>query len=609
MNELGNIRPSQLIFTFGIGALLDLPNMSVIVMGLDDWETKYCAEVTENRLIGALRKKVGTSLKKLYIPPLEPEEIVGRSAEFAVGVPVTPFPRWLRCPVCDTLATIESGVFKFNQDKWKSDKTYYYHAGCTKARNPRAISVRFLLACREGHLTDFPWIEYVHNGKVACKPSRLTLREYGASGDASDIVVKCLECNSEKRMGEAFDREKTNFRCRAHHPHLRTIAQEGCVEQARTILLGASNSWFPLILSALSIPESEDRLAQLIDAHWKDLIDIDSLQTAKYAVDPKRMPDFSEFKVEDIWKAIEKKKKDPDKKEDDTEDLRYPEWLMFSNPSKSIEAPDFKLTEVEAPKDFEDSFEKTVLVERLREVRALFGFTRIESNGDFTDAAIVDEERITRLCRKNPQWLPVSEVRGEGIFIRFKEEKLVEWENLKEVKMLEKLFLDSHSAWRRKRKLEPVEANFHGIRYVLMHSFAHALMRQIALDCGYTAASIRERIYCKRPHELNGPMSGILIYTAASDSEGTLGGLVDIGNPLTLGRNIQQALESMKICGSDPLCSEKKPTKEGRNIHGACCHACLFSPETSCERGNRYLDRSTLVKTFTEDKTAFFSNF
>jgi hypothetical protein len=93
-------------------------------------------------------------------------------------------------------------------------------------------------------------------------------------------------------------------------------------------------------------------------------------------------------------------------------------------------------------------------------------------------------------------------------------------------------------------------------------------------------------------------MAGILIYTAAPDSEGTLGGLVDLGNPAFLGRHLQQALESMRVCASDPLCSEHAPSSDGRGIHGACCHACLFAPETSCERGNRYLDRSVLVGTF-----------
>ena len=174
------------------------------------------------------------------------------------------------------------------------------------------------------------------------------------------------------------------------------------------------------------------------------------------------------------------------------------------------------------------------------------------------------------------------------------------------MQQLQQEFLDSHKAWRKLRKLEPAQDGFPGIRLVLLHSLAHALMRQIVLDCGYTAASVRERLYSRQPGEDGGPMAGILLYTAAPDSEGTLGGLVELGDPLTLGRHLQQALESMRLCASDPLCSEHRPDTLGRGIHGACCHACQFSPETSCERGNRYLDRSALVDTFSASGTAFF---
>jgi hypothetical protein len=101
-------------------------------------------------------------------------------------------------------------------------------------------------------------------------------------------------------------------------------------------------------------------------------------------------------------------------------------------------------------------------------------------------------------------------------------------------------------------------------------------------------------------------MAGILLYTAAPDSEGTLGGLVSLGEPKTLGRHLDQALESMRLCASDPLCAEHHPLRDGLTLHGAACHACLFLPETSCERGNKYLDRSVLVETVESDTLAFF---
>ena len=597
-----------MIFTFGVGSLLDLPNMSVLIMGLDDWDTRYCTEISEERLLANLQKRLGPQLKKLFLPPVIFEDVVPDQDAPAIGVPVSPFPRWLRCPVCDTLATIESGVFQLRLDQWRPDRTCYVHTGCTKVDTPTALSVRFLLACRNGHLTDFPWIEYVHQGIKPCKPARLTLREYGAAGDASDIIIKCLECNKERRMGDAFDKDRAHFTCLGHHPHLR-IVQPGCQEPAQATLLGASNSWFPLVMSVLSIPRAADRLSRLVEERWADPKDISSLEIAQWATAPSRMPHFVDFSAQEIWDAIQSKKlSDREPSGEQPEDIKQPEWEVLSSPSQSKENDDFKLREVAPPQGFERFFENTVLVERLREVRSLLGFTRIESKGDFVDAAFVDDGRQTPLCRNNPTWLPASEVRGEGIFIRLNEQVVETWEARSEIRSFEKEFFESHRIWRRLRKIEPHDTGFPGIRFVLVHSLSHALMRQIVLDCGYTAASVRERIYCRSTTDSKGPMAGILLYTAASDSEGTLGGLVNVGNPLSLGRHIQQCLEHIRVCASDPLCSEHRPSSDGRGIHAASCHACLFAPETSCERGNRYLDRTVLVPTFSDNKMNFFED-
>jgi hypothetical protein len=610
MNELGELRPSQLIYTFGVGALLDLPNASALIMGLDDWDTRYCTEITEERLLGAIQHRVGTQLKKLYLPPMSFEDDSRDPAAPAIGVPVSPFPRWLRCPLCDTLATIDSGIFTLVQDQWRSDKTRYVHANCAKApaHPPTAFAVRFLLACREGHLTDFPWIEYVHKGNVPCKPSRLTLREFGAAGDASDIIVKCLECGAERRMADAFDRDNFAIQCSGHHPHLRRTDKNGCQETARTILLGASNSWFPIVMSALSLPPTtQDKLGLLIAEHWAALKDVLLLEVAAYVTAPSRMPDLADFTAAQIWAAIELHKQNAADGNTEEPDLKVAEWNILNQTPLPPPSKDFRVTRVPPPSGFTQFFEDTILLEKLREVRALLAFTRIESKGDFMDADHVDDGRQTPLSRQSPTWLPASEVRGEGIFLRLKENVLQAWEQQPGVRQLEQEFLTAHKRWRILRKQNPPEAGFPAIRFVLLHSLSHALMRQMSLECGYTAASVRERLYCRTVGQEYGPMAGILIYTAASDSEGTLGGLVQLGQPITLGRQMQNALEAMRICGSDPLCSEHSPIADGRAVHGACCHACLFAPETSCEKGNRFLDRSTLVGTFAAKAVEFFT--
>ena len=142
-----------------------------------------------------------------------------------------------------------------------------------------------------------------------------------------------------------------------------------------------------------------------------------------------------------------------------------------------------------------------------------------------------------------------------------------------------------------------------GLRYVLLHTFAHAMIREFALESGYSAAGIAERIYARAGDR---PMAGILLYTAAPDSEGTLGGLVSLGRRDRLGGLIGQALEAARLCTSDPLCADHDPRDRGE-LFGAACHACMFAAETSCERGNHYLDRALLVDTVNGSGVGFLA--
>jgi hypothetical protein len=335
------------------------------------------------------------------------------------------------------------------QDQWRPDRTEYVHQGCLKSRGgrgPSALSVRFLLACRDGHLTDFPWLNFVHKGNVPCRPATLNLREFGASGDASDIIAKCHSCGMERRMSDAFDPD-VPFRCTGHHPHLRSVEAEGCEEDARTILLGASNSWFPTALSALSIPRAADKLGKLVEQQWAELKDTDDINEVRLLRKKLQkfqglIPLFTEFKDEEIWEAIEAKRAGTGNGGAPPEDLKLPEWQIFSATGSAADSRDFKLKRVSPPKGFESLFEHTILVERIREVRALLGFTRIESNSDFTEATVLTDGRLTRLSRESPKWLPASEVRGEGIFLRLREEVLQAWQARPEVQQLEREFLD-----------------------------------------------------------------------------------------------------------------------------------------------------------------------
>jgi hypothetical protein len=209
---------------------------------------------------------------------------------------------------------------------------------------------------------------------------------------------------------------------------------------------------------------------------------------------------------------------------------------------------------------------------------------------------------MASLCRGELEWVPANEVHGEGIFIQFDEAAVAEWEKREAVKRRSRKLEGGHKGWRNARKLAPDEG-YPGIRYAMVHTFAHLLLRELALECGYNAASIRERIYAKSGDEH--PMAGVLLYTASSDSDGTLGGLVELGKKEHLGRLIEHALSRAEICSSDPLCAEHNPEND-RSLHVAACHACTFIAETSCERGNRYLDRALLVQTLADSESAFF---
>ena len=606
--RVGELRPSQLLYTFGVGAIVELPNLSAMVMGLEDWPDQGAAEIPEPRLLKAVQRELGRQVVKLLTPPVTAESSGYQPNPFDdtanIGVPVAPFPRWLLCPYCRLLAPIHSDLFELKLDAYRRDRSRYVHRRCRKpGKPPTVVPARFLVACEAGHLDDFPWVEFVHKGKTTCR-YELRLWELGASGEVADIQVQCVKCEKKRRMSDAFTEEgKLELaKCRGRWPHLRKFDEDICAAPQRSILLGASNAWFPITLSALSIPSTADKLGQLIEVNWAELEECEGPRDVK--MKRKLLKGMATFSEDQIWAAVEKKKNKSDDPEDEAVDLREPEWKVFSDPGSSPSSRDFRLRAVKSPKQYQHLFTKVVLVERLREVCSLVGFSRIESPSDYDDP--ISKKQRVALSRKAPSWVPTCDVRGEGVFIQFSEKAIQSW--IKKVDGLDKEFFEAHRRWRTARGLEPNDG-YPTMRYVLLHSLSHALIRQFSLECGYTTASIRERIYSRPPGGDREAMAGILLYTAAPDSEGTLGGLVSLGDPLTLGRHLDQALDSMKLCAADPLCAEHHPHRDSLTLHGAACHACLFLPETSCERGNKYLDRSVLVSTVERTGLAFFTDF
>src|SRR5260221_13944399 len=178
---VGEVRPTQLLLTYGVGSIIDLPHISALVMGLDDWDTANALEINEERLLRAVQQALGPQVKQLLSPPIS--ENHSRSpldSAARIGVPVATFPRWMVCPFCHLLAPVDSGYFELKADSRHPDKAQYRHINCNKAHTPPVFPARFMLACEAGHLDDFPWHHFLHEGRP-CK-SILRLEESGVSG-------------------------------------------------------------------------------------------------------------------------------------------------------------------------------------------------------------------------------------------------------------------------------------------------------------------------------------------------------------------------------------------------------------------------------------------
>lgn len=399
-------------------------------------------------------------------------------------------------------------------------------------------------------------------------------------------------------MADAFGREAPEHlpQCRGRRPQLRDFEAEPCRAPRQTILLGASNAWFAATLSTLYVPEAkDDQLAKRVEEYWSVLSDADDVSVLRYLRKQGKLAAFTDVDDAALLAAVTAHRKASETSARADDDLKTPEWRVFSRPDPALNGPDFELREVPVPGRWKAFLKRVVLAERLREVTALTAFTRIASSRDYAEGEEMPAKVRAPISRNPPTFVPAAEVRGEGIFLQFDDEELGRW--AEPLGAHSALLEQAHTAWRRRRRIDPPEAGFPGLRYVVLHTFAHALMRGLSLECGYGAASLRERIYARDDDGEGEPMAGVLIYTAAPDSEGTLGGLVRMGMPDELGRHIDRALRQLALCSADPLCADHVPDADGATLHGACCHACLFAPETSCERGNRYLDRTLLVET------------
>lgn len=605
-SRVGDARPSQMLYVYGVGAQIDLPNFSVVVTGLDAWDQPR-EWIDEPRLLAAVQRELGQQVRSLAAFPWLAGDGGPTSDAARVGVPVVPFPRWMRCPACSTLATIDSNTFLFKPELYRPERSRFVHEQCQKKskKAPTVVPARFVIACSRGHLDEFPWAEYVHGFGVCPKRdlgAGLEMYDRGSGTRSTDVVVKCRYCDKSASVGNAFGIDSSDpgkfVRCRGRRPELR-IFEHGCPELPEPMLLGASNLWFSMTRNAFALPkDAGSEVALAVSERWAALETVPSVEVLAYALTAVPALDaLRGYEAAVVWAAMEAHREAASGDgEDEDEDLRRPEWERFCDPDTAPTTDDFDIESRIVPREYGDRIASVVAARRLREVVAIVGFARVEMpDGEPVDGE-VDPSRIG-LTQGSPRWIPAAEVRGEGIFIRFDEDRLAAWSTNAEA--------TDHLGALRAAHLRQRKTEWLGARYVLLHSLAHLIINEVALDCGYSAASIRERIYCADNRD-GSPMAGILLYTASPDAEGTLGGLVSLAEPDRLGYLLTAALERARLCGSDPLCADHLPEPGETTLHGASCHACLLLPETSCERSNRYLDRTVLVETLANAGLGFF---
>lgn len=386
------------------------------------------------------------------------------------------------------------------------------------------------------------------------------------------------------------------------------------------MLVGASNLWFPVLQSIVDMPRLDLEAQRRSDAEL--LSGVDDLADYRNALPflrrliradidiPNRLADLSdEDLVAVLDRALAPAAVEPQSAQRrwDPIDLLVPEWryLQQEPPESRHEDPDSGLIVSPRPlgRTSMDGLTRVLAVDRLRRVNAILGFTRVDEVERVADAGA----RLVPLCRNRmPQWVPATVDRGEGVFLELDEERVHRWEEKVADSALWKAHVEAHRRNYDNRLSETAAADNHLARmapprYWLVHTFAHALLRQMAMSSGYAAASLSERIYAwprreaEDDVEQRDPAAGLLIMTTASDSDGTLGGLVSLSEPHRLREIMRTALAGMMRCSSDPVCSRRIPHDPEDFLHGAACHCCTMVSETSCERANRFLDRRFAV--------------
>jgi hypothetical protein len=588
-----------MITTYGVGSMVAVGDQSYVVSGLDTWKVDTASAIYEPRLQHQL------GVYGFQLPP---------AAEPAAGdgVRVRQFPKIYSCPGCRDLK-------KFREFGSPSGKSLC--ATCNKQLTPS----RFVIACENGHLDDFPYFEWVHKKTSPTDSSyegrhELSLHSTGRTASLRSVIIRC-SCKKEASLEGAFGRramDALGISCKGRRPWLgRGSEQSGCTATPRTLQRGSSAVWFPVNRAALSIPPWSETLQKRVNPHYKMLSallkgGLDSTAFAN-AIRSSDILRGTRFTPEDVLSAVRRRQEleaaaPPDSDEaagfQPGEELRRQEYDQLLHGTAAVDrGQDFECApptvDPKAPLPY--GLERSMLVKRLREVRVLQSFTRVEMPDPLNGAS-----RHAALAIGDIDWLPAIEVSGEGVFLTLDQERLRKWEKRSGPAGRADRIRDNHTTQMRRRAMTAGGAGsiseIHSPvrpRYVLLHTLAHALINEWSLEAGYPAAALRERLY------VADDMAGVLIYTATSDSAGSLGGVVAQGEYRRLRESMESALSRVSWCSQDPPCMESEASGTD-SLNLAACYACVLLPETSCETNNVLLDRALLIGTPDDPTTGFF---
>lgn len=463
--------------------------------------------------------------------------------------------------------------------------------------------MRFVAACRNGHLSDVPWNKWVPHKNEAChKQPQLKLEVgTGGTGGLESLIIKCVGCGNSRDLGGITAPQslhKVGARCLGRHPGLYDPDAK-CDADLEVLQRGATNLYYPVTASALALENTADQHSEaeaVLEAEdFKMLAKMYAVVASSGNFVPPHIQSMITHVAENHGLAVEQVKalldagseirreaeeNSPDWNEGE---ILLEEWIFLKSVAASnCSREDLVCRESDPPRfKGKSPFDRVLLIERLREVRSVLGYRRIDPSG-----VLVTPSGGRSFEQGVKPWLPAVEIYGEGIFLSFDEEWVQQWE-----KRLAKNSEEIARVYELEQKR--LQANFWFLpsvspRQIAIHTFAHLLMRQLVFESGYSSSALRERIYAAPG------MAGLLIYTADGDSEGSLGGLVRQGQPNRLGDTILLSLDKAKWCSADPVCSETNGQGLG-GFNRAACHACSLVPETSCTTANTLLDRGLLL--------------